>query len=127
MTATAGLDFTEDGDDFVLSVTGEDGTVSSLRLTEAQVMTLSQSAPAFRDKIVLRRSPESAGVSAVVVTLVSHVGIQPDSLKETVLLTLQSSNRGRLTFGLPPDLVRLILQHLPGSLAEIEDEKLTKQ
>jgi hypothetical protein len=127
MSITSGLDLTEDGDDFILVVTASDDTVSRVRLTEDQVMAICQSAPLFLDKIALRRSPEGADVSAVVVTSVTHVGIQPDSLKESVLLTLQSSTRGRLTFGLPPYIVRLMLEHLPGSLAEIEGTKLTKQ
>jgi hypothetical protein len=127
MSETAGLDVVEDGDDFILSVTAKDGKASTVRLTEEQMMTLSQSVPLFRDRIVLRRSPEGADVSAVVVTLVSHIGIQPDSLKDTVLLTLQSNTRGRMTFGLPPHAVRLMLEHLPKSLAEIEGAKLTKQ
>jgi hypothetical protein len=83
---TSGLDLTEDDDDFVLSVTGRDHTITRVRLTEDQMMTLCQSAPLYRDKIVLRRSPEGADISAVVVTPVSHLGIQPDSLKESVLL-----------------------------------------
>jgi hypothetical protein len=124
---TSGLDLTEDDDDFVLSVTGRDHTITRVRLTEDQMMTLCQSAPLYRDKIVLRRSPEGADISAVVVTPVSHLGIQPDSLKESVLLTLQSSTRGRLTFGLPPDIVRLMLEHLPKSLEEVEGAKLTRQ
>jgi hypothetical protein len=127
MSDSAGLHIEEDGEDFILSVTNKDKTVSKIRLTEQQMMTLSQSAPLYRDRIALRRSPEGADVSTVVVTLVTHIGIQPDSLKETVLLTLQSSTRGRLTFGLPPQIVRLMLEHLPKSLEEIEGAKLTKQ
>jgi hypothetical protein len=124
---TAGLDLKEDGDDFILVVRSADGTESQVRLTERQMMTLVQSAPVFRDKIVSRRSPGGNDVSAVVVTPVTHVGIQPDSLKELVLLTLQSSTRGRLTFGLPPNISRLIVEHLPGILREIEEDKPTKQ
>jgi hypothetical protein len=127
MSDTAGLDLVEDGDDFILSVTDKNNAISKVRLTEQQMMTLSQSAPLYRDKIALRRSPEGADISAAVVTPVTHVGIQPDSLKESVLLTLQSSTRGRLHFGLTPDIVRLMLKHLPKSLEEIEGAKLTKQ
>jgi hypothetical protein len=127
MDATAGLDLQEDGDDFILIATDENGTVSRLRLTEDQMLTFAQSAPVVRDKIVLRRSPEEGGVSVVVVTLVSDLGIQPDSLKESVLLTLQSATRGRLTFGLSPNAVRLLLEYLPKSLAEIESANLTRQ
>jgi len=124
---TAGLDFQEDGEDFVLSVTGRSGVTTTVRLTEDQVMALSQSAPMWRDRIVLRRSPSGGDASAVVVTPVTHIGIQPDSLKTSVLLTLQSTTRGRLTFGLPPGIARLALEHLPRALKEIEGDRPTKQ
>lgn len=126
MNITAGLDVAEENDDFILSATDTGGHVASLRLTEEQMITLCQSAPAIRDRIVLRRSPEGADVSAVVVTPVSHVGIQSDSLKESVLLTLQSETRGRLTFALAPRGARLILEHLPKCLDELA-AKPTKQ
>ena len=58
---TAGLDFQEDGQDFVLSVADRNGVTTTVRLTEQQVITLSQSAPAWRERIVLRRSPERRG------------------------------------------------------------------
>jgi hypothetical protein len=127
MDATADLDLVEDGDDFILMATAANGAVDRLRLTEDQMMTLAQSAPLWRDRIVLRRSPEAAGTEAVVVTPVSHVGIQADSIKESVLLTFQSSTRGRLTFALPPVIAHLILEHLPNSLREIETDKPTRQ
>ena len=124
---TGGLTLQEDGNDFILSVTDEDGTVSQVRLTEAQMMTLSQSAPAFRERIVLRRSPEGGNVSAVVVTPISQIGVQPDSLGTSVLLTLQSTTQGRMVYALSPQIARLILEHLPASLAEIESAQPTRQ
>ena len=127
MSVTQGLDFVEDGDDFLLCVTGRDGQITRVRLTEEQVMTLSQSAPVFRDRIALRRSPAGKDVSAVVVTPVSHIGIQPDSLGTAILLTLQSSTRGRLTFAIDPRGAQLILEKLPGELEKIVSGNPTKQ
>ena len=124
---SSGLSLDEDGDDFILSVMGKDGDLTKVRLTEVQVMTLGQSAPAFRDRIAARHNPRSDLVSAVVATPVTHLGVQPDSLKAAVLLTLQSDTGGRLTFELLPHAVHLLLEHLPGSLAEIEGTNLRKQ
>jgi len=127
MSATAGLDLREDGNDFILSVTAVDGSVSEVRLSEDQVMTLTQSAPAFRERIVLRRSPEGGDISAVVVTPVNQIAIQPDSLGISVLLTLQSTTQGRMVYALSPLIARLILEHLPPALREIETAKPTRQ
>jgi hypothetical protein len=124
---TAGLSLDEEGDDFVLAVTGKDGTVSRVRLTEQQMMTLIQSTPAFRERIVLRHNPEGDSVSAVLVTRVSQIGIQPDSLGVDVLLTLVSSTGARLTFALSPQIARILIDRLPGVVEEIDSSKTTKQ
>jgi hypothetical protein len=121
------VDLDEDGADFILRRTAADGTISELRLSEEDVMAVSQSAPIWRDRLALRRSPASGDVTAVVVTPVTAVGIQPDSLKESVLLTLQSNTRGRLTFGLSPRIIRLVLKNLLLALNEIESANPTRQ
>src|SRR6266478_821743 len=119
MSTATDLDLTEDGEDFVLSVTGQDRTVSTVRLTEAQLMTLIQSVPLFRERIVLRHNPESDSASAVLVSHVSQIGLQPDSLGVDILLTLVFPTGARQTFGLSPQLAQILIQHLPEVLAEI--------
>lgn len=126
MSITAGLSLEEDDDDFILGAFDKNGKPQKIRLSEAQMLTLCQSAPAYRDRIVKRHSPEAGDVSAVVVTPVSHIGVQPDSLKTSVLLTLQSETKGRLTFSLEPRGVQLLLEHLPRCLNEISQSE-TKQ
>lgn len=63
----------------------------------------------------------------MIVTPVVGVAVQPDSLGEFVLLTLQSTTGGRITFGLSPSIVRLILEHLPKSLENTVSSRPTKQ
>jgi hypothetical protein len=124
---TAGLDFQEDGSDFILSVTGKDGGTTKVRLSEDQVIALSQSAPAWRERIVLRRSPEGGDVSAVVVTPVTALSCHPDSLGASVLVTFQSATQLQMTYSLTPSGARLLLQHLGPSIAEVESARPTKQ
>jgi hypothetical protein len=121
------LDLREDGDDFILIAADATGVSSSIRLSESQVMGLAQSAPVFREKIALRHSPEGADVSAVLVTPVVNVALQPDSLGEDVLLTLISSTTGRVTFGLSPLIAQLLVDHMPKVIEEIRSTKLSRQ
>src|SRR5262245_15646114 len=117
------IDLVDDGDDFILKVTAKDGSISEVRLSERQTMTLSQSAQAVLSRIASRHNPRADSVEAVVTTPVAQIGVQPDSLGVAVLLTLVSSTEARMTFALPPDIARLLVEHLPASIAEIDSAK----
>jgi len=117
------IDLVDDGDDFILKVMAKDGSNSEVRLSEKQMMTLSQSAQAILSRIAARHNPRADEVSAVVTTPVVQIGVQPDSLEEAVLLTLASSTGTQMTFALPPHIARLLAEHLPASIAEIDSAK----
>jgi hypothetical protein len=124
---TAGLDFTDEGDDFLLSVTDEGGQTTKVRLTEQQVLTLSQSAPAWRDRLALRRSPEGGDSSAVVVTPVTGLFCQPDSLGRSVLVAFQSATELRMVYSLSPNGTRLLLREAAQALEQIAGAHPTRQ
>jgi hypothetical protein len=121
------LDLKEEGDDFILIAADANGVASSIRLSEDQVMGLAQSGPVFREKIALRHSPEGADASAVLVTPVVNLALQPDSLGEDILLTLISSTNGRVTFGLSPKIAQLLADHLPAVITQILSTKFSRQ
>lgn len=123
---THGMAFDEDGEDFVLTVTGKDGVSSSVRFTADQLLTLSQSATTWRERILLRRLPKgAAGVRLV--TPVHRIGIEPNMLGTAVLLTLQSATETTTAFALSPHIVRQMVEHLPAALAEVEAAAMTRQ
>lgn len=124
---TSGLDFQEEGDDFILSVIGKDGGTTKVRLTEDQVLTLSQSAPGWRERIVLRRSPEGGDVSAVIVTPVEALSCNPDSLGTSALVTFQSATQQRMTYGLSPSMATLLVQQVLRALQELAAGSPTRQ
>ena len=119
------LDETEDG--YVLRRIGADGTISEIKLSDEDVLTLGQSAPGFRQSILAKHNRESAGQSAVYATKVVQIGLAPDTLSEDVLLTLIAPNGGQTTFAIPPQIARHMAERLPVHVSMIENEKMTKQ
>lgn len=127
MSGAQGLDLREDGEDFILSVKAKDDSVSEVRLSEDQMMALIQSAPLFYERLIRRYQASNEGVAPVLVTPIEYLEIAQDSLGTMALLTVQASNRGRLTYGLSPRAARLILELLPPVLSEIETASPTRQ
>jgi hypothetical protein len=122
---THGLALDPDGDDFVLRRDNPDGTVSELRLSADDVLTLSQSAPLFRERILARRNPATGGVEAVLVTPVAQFRATPDSLGVDILLTLAFANGAQLTYSLSPRVASLLAKHLAEELVKMSAAKPT--
>lgn len=122
----SGLHLKESGDDFVLIVAGENDTTTEVTLTAEQVLTLGQSALAFRSRILIRHNPTIDGVEAVLVTNVEDIWLNPNSLKTSVLLTLLCQST-RLTFALAPNLATRLAQSLPTEIAKIVGINPTRQ
>jgi hypothetical protein len=77
----------DDGEGFVLRRT-VDGNTSELPLSADDVLTLSQSAQAFRERVLSRHDPEGGNARAVYATHVVQVGLDTEAIGERVLLTL---------------------------------------
>lgn len=115
------------GDDFVLRKIMPDGTAATITLSEADVLTLAQSAQSLRDHILARRSREGAAHSPVAVTPVVQVGLDDGSLGETIHLTLIAPSGSRASFELPLEIAGLLAQRLPERLARLKAMSQTKQ
>ncbi len=125
--ASSGLDLKEDGNDFLLSVTDADGKTTNVKLTPEQLLTLSQSAPKFRERILSRHQPAIEGIQAVLATTVEQVGLNHDSLGQDLLLTLVAPTGTQLTYALPIHIVEHLIERLPARLSEMRKATLTKQ
>jgi hypothetical protein len=112
-----GLTLDPQGNDFVLRRTTPDGKTRSLVLSDDDVLSLAQSAPLFRGRILSKRNPEGGTLSAVYATPVVQIGLAPDALGENILLTLIAPSDAEVTFELPPHIVGHLVQRLPAHLA----------
>jgi hypothetical protein len=121
--AAGDLDLVEDGDGFILSVTNAAGKTIPVRLTEDQVITLSQSAPTYLGRILLRRNPSAAGIGAVAVTHVARAEVNQDAIGENILLALVGPNGGRLTYRLSVQTAELLVDALRPELADLKAKK----
>jgi hypothetical protein len=126
MTAPSGLDLTEDGDDFVLSVAGQGGAITKIRLTEAQVLTLGVSSLSFQEGILSKRDARGGGASAVMAVAVDQFRVQSDSLGEDLLLTLQTTNGRQLCFAFPPHHAQRLAMEVPIEVAEMQKKPQQK-
>ena len=121
------LSLEPDGVDFVLRRVAEDGTITQMRLSENDILTLCRSIPNLQQEILSRHAPKGADHSPVSVTEVVRVGLGQESLGERILLTLIAPSGGQATFAIPPQIVNLLIERLPVHLAQMIGTKPTKQ
>jgi hypothetical protein len=116
-----------DGNDFVLQRMTSDGAISSIKLSEGDVITLAQSAMAVQQHILSRRNPKGYDYSAVVATRVAQIALHDEALGESILLTMIAPDTSRLTFAVPPKIAEQLLQRLPVFLERLVSAKQAKQ
>jgi len=128
MNATStGLDLTEEGDGFALSVMDSAGNTIKVSLTTEQLLTLAQSAPLFQARALAKYHRPAAGVDAVYSTPVKEAILNTDLLKEAILLALVAPNGGRVVYELTPDLANNLVQRLPARILEVLSVRMPKQ
>jgi hypothetical protein len=115
------------GDNFVLRRVDAEGLVTTMALSETDILTLAQSVPALQQQVLSRHNPKAGSHSAVAVTEVVQVALNDESLGEKILLTMIAPGGSRATFAIPPLIGDLLVQRLPVFLARIAAAKLTKQ
>jgi len=115
--AASGLILDPDGDDFILSRTGDDGVTARIALTAADILDLTRSALALREKGLAERQAASGEVEAVLATPVENVALHREMLGDNLLLTLVSPEGNRLAFALPSALAADLVERLTGVLA----------
>jgi hypothetical protein len=125
--STSTLTLDPDGDDFVLRRVDESGALSEMKLSDDDVLTLGQSSPNLRQRILAKRTPQSGVVSPVFATNVVQVGLAPDTLSEDILLTLVAPDGSQVTFALPPHIARHLSERLPHHASLVESAKMPRQ
>jgi hypothetical protein len=118
----AGLDLVPDGDNFLLSVTYA-GVVTEIKLTPEQLLTLAQSAPLFRERILSQRHPAPGNVDAVVATPVVQIALNTDSLDQDILLTMFGTSLAGQTFAVPSHIAQHLVDRLPTWIAKLRKPK----
>ncbi len=123
MSGDSTLSLDEEGDDYVLTRTQPDGTTTNIILSPRDVMTLAQSAPLFRERVLSRLYPPGGGASPVFATVAEQVRVAPDALGEAILLTLIAPNGAGVTFEIPAPLAQELAERIPVRLAEMAGAK----
>lgn len=116
--ASSGLSLDPNGDDFILSQTGDDGATARIALSAADILALTRSALALRDKRLAARQPASGEMEAVLASPVAEATIAREALGDHVLLTLTSPDGDRASFALPLALAAELSARLAALLAQ---------
>ncbi len=115
------------GDDFVLRRVAANGAVTTMALSETDVLTLAQSAPAFQLEILRRHDPGGGNYSAVAVTEIAQIALHNESLGEAILLTMIAKSGSRQTYALPKFVAEPLAERLPVFVARLNAGRPTKQ
>lgn len=115
------------GENFILRKRSDDGSEQQMILTADEVLTLAQSAPLFRERILSVRAPKAGSATAVFATEVARIALSHETLGESILLTLFAPSGGHVTFSLPRPLAKNLAQRLPEYVSELESRQMTKQ
>lgn len=115
--ASSGLNLDPIGEDFILSRKGDDGVTAKIVLTAADILELTRSALALREKGLAERQPASGEVEAVLATPVESIALHREMLGDNLLLTLVSPDGNRLAFALPSAVAGDLVERLSAVLA----------
>jgi hypothetical protein len=116
--ASSGLSLVSNGDDFILSQTGDDGVTARIALSAADILALTRSALALREKRLAASQPASGEMEAVLASPVTEAEIAREALGDHVLLTLTSPEGDRASFALPLGLAAELSARLADLVAE---------
>jgi hypothetical protein len=105
------------GQGFLLT---QSDTGVSMAISDDDILSLAQSLPALRDRVLARYSPKGGSVSAVAMTPVTRIVLNTDAHNTEIHLTLVDRHGARLRFALDADIAGLLAERLPVLVAEID-------
>ena len=104
------------GEGFLLT---QSNTGVSMIISDDDILSLAQSLPSLRDRVLARHSPKGDSVSAVAMTPVTRIVLNTDVHKTEIHLTMADRHGARLGFALDADVAQLLAERLPVRVAEI--------
>jgi hypothetical protein len=116
-----------DGEEFLLRKTFSDQTSQTMRLSEADVLKLAQSAQRLEAHILSKKSRPEAGVQMSNVTPVAQIRLNNDLHSAEILLGLIDGQGAEITFSLAPEVAQSLADRLPVRLSQIAQAKKTVQ
>jgi hypothetical protein len=114
-----GISLVEDGDGFILHRKQADGDISAIVLTEAEFWGLRGAIVFWARRILSQRQAPASGFKTIIVQSVAQARVQPDSMRESVLLTIAAPTGEEMTLELPRHVAKLIADQVPDVLSEM--------
>ena len=104
------LDPTDEG--YLLTRTMPDGTATTMPLSNAEVLTLAQSAVSLRATVMSSIQPKGTGATAIVAAPLGQFRVEWDSLGESILLEMLTPAGGQVIYSVEPMTARLLAERL---------------
>lgn len=115
------LSLDPDGNDFLLRKVAADGTATAIKLSDADILTLAQSALILRSHVLAKRSRE--GADAVMLTPAARIELNTDLHNSEIHLAMIDRHGASAWFSLSLELARLLRDGLPPRVSEIEKSR----
>ena len=114
-----GISLVEDGNGFILHRRQANGEISAIHLTEEEFWGLRGAIVFWARRILSQRQAPSSGFETIIVQSVARARVLPDTLRESVLLTVAAPTGEQMTLELPPHVAKFIADQVPNVLSEM--------
>jgi len=122
-----GFSLDEDDDGFILHYKNADGSVTTIKMSPADLHALKAAIDLWSDRRMSQYRVENGSVQPIVVYPVSQARVLPDLLKANVLLTVAAPSGQQMTLSFPLGLADALVVPLSDLVAEIQMENPIKQ
>jgi hypothetical protein len=123
-----GFSFAEADDGFILRHKSDDGAVTEIKMSEAELAGLKAAIDLWSDRRMSELQVEpGSGVQAILVHPVARALLQSDAVQENVLLTVEGPSGRQMTLSFPLPLAVELLRRIPGLVAKMRAANPTKQ
>jgi hypothetical protein len=114
-----GISLVEDGNGFTLHRRQANGEISAINLTEEEFWGLRAAIVFWARRILSQRQTPSTGCKTIIVQSVARARVLPDTMRQSVLLTVAAPTGEQMTLELPPDVAKFIADQVPNVLSEM--------
>jgi hypothetical protein len=114
-----GISLVEDRNGFILHRRRANGGISAINLTEEEFWELRGTIVFWVDRILSQRHAPWSGFETIIVQSVARARVLPDTMRESVLLTVAAPTGEQMTLELPPHVAKFIADQVPNVLNEM--------
>ncbi len=114
-----GISLVEDDNGLILHSRQANGEISAIHLTEEEFWGLRGAIAFWTHRILSQRQSPSSEFETIIVQSVARARVLPNSMRESVLLTVVTPTGEQITLQLPPHVAKFIADEVLNVLSEM--------